>query len=85
VTRHLAAGRVLRVDARQRVSRLSVVEGCLWLTTTPAEGDVILGTGDEWHADGRWPVVVQAVGRTAVTVFVEVHGSKFEGLKRALT
>jgi hypothetical protein len=85
VTRHLAAGRVLRVDARQRVSRLTVVDGCLWLTTTPADGDVILRAGDVWHADGRWPVVVQAMGPATAAVSFDVHPSTFEGVKRALT
>jgi hypothetical protein len=84
VTCHIAAGRVLRVEAGQRVSRLSVLDGCLWLTTTPADGDVILRAGDEWHADGRWPVVVQAIGPAAATVSFDVRGSTSEGVKRAL-
>jgi hypothetical protein len=84
MTCHLAAGRVLRVEAPQRVSRLSVVDGCLWLTTTPADGDVLLRAGDTWHADGQWPVVVQAMRPTVLTVSFGAHRSAFTAVQRAL-
>lgn len=85
MTSHLAAGRVLRIDARQPISRLSVVDGCLWLTTTPADEDVILRKGDEWHADDRWPVVVQAIVATTVHVATRPTDATPQPQRRAAT
>jgi len=68
MTVHLASGRVLRLESGMRIARLRVLEGCLWLTTTPADADVILRAGDVWDADGRWPVIVQAMADANATV-----------------
>lgn len=59
----LRPGDVLRLDARPRTTvTLRVTRGIVWLTTTPAGGDIILREGDRLTLDRDWPVVVQAVG-----------------------
>ena len=66
VTFHLPAARLQRIDARDRIDALVVLDGCLWLTTTPADDDIILRTGDTWVADRCWPVVLQTIQATTI-------------------
>jgi len=75
----LVSGQVLRLEARMRITRLRVLEGCLWLTTTPADGDVLLRAGDVWDADDRWPIVVQAVADATAAVESVSPGLKTRG------
>ncbi|ODS53912.1 MAG: hypothetical protein ABS36_11950 [Acidobacteria bacterium SCN 69-37] len=66
MTFHLPAARLQRIDARDRIDALVVLDGCLWLTTTPADDDIILRTGDTWVADRCWPVVLQTIQATTI-------------------
>lgn len=65
-SRALLDGEVLRLDATARATMvLQVVHGTVWVTTTPAGGDVILGTGESLTVVRGWPVVAQALGSEA--------------------
>ena len=68
MTTHLAAGQLLRLDARSRTASLTVIHGTVWLTTTPAESDVILRPGDRLTITRGWPVVVEALSPSAIDV-----------------
>ncbi len=58
----LPADGVLRLDRSSRVKGVAVRSGTVWLTGTPAKGDVILRPGDRCRFDGGWPFVLQAIG-----------------------
>jgi Protein of unknown function (DUF2917) len=50
---------------------LKVREGIVWLTGTPAVGDVILRIGDRFVLDERWPFVVQAMEDAVIDLYRE--------------
>lgn len=68
MTTHLAPGQLWRVDATSRVAGLRVIAGTVWLTTTPADGDVILHAGDRLTIVGGWPIVVEALAPSTIVV-----------------
>lgn len=57
----LAKNAVLRIDRNSRVREIRIVSGKVWLTTTPADGDVILGAGEKWKPGTNSPVVIEAL------------------------
>ena len=66
----LHAGHVLRLDRRTAVAGLRVVDGAVWATTTPADGDMVLQAGDTLDDLQHVPVVVQALADTLLTLTV---------------
>ena len=80
---HLAAGAILRLE---RGSCLAVQQGLVWATTTPAAGDEIVHAGESLAIHKRWPVVVQALAASEVTVtagVAEVNASVFRRVRIA--
>jgi hypothetical protein len=61
VALQLVRGQVHRLERIDGVREIQVLAGVLWLTTTPAEGDVLLRAGDRFSASTGWPVVFEAV------------------------
>lgn len=57
---------VLRLTPENRISRITIVRGTIWLTASPANGDVLLSAGENFSLEGNWPFVVQALGEAAV-------------------
>jgi hypothetical protein len=53
---------VLRLTPENRISRITIVRGTIWLTASPANGDVLLSAGENFSLEGNWPFVVQALG-----------------------
>jgi hypothetical protein len=49
----------LRKECRLR--EMNVRQGVVWLTATPAYGDVILRRGDRFEFGDQWPFVLQAL------------------------
>lgn len=66
---HLHSGRVLRLKRTSAVSRIHVRQGAVWLTRTPADGDVILQAGDKLELDHGWPIVMQALQDSRVDLW----------------
>lgn len=60
-TRQLQNRQVFRLRKTEDVSRIQVRQGAVWLTRTPADGDVILRAGDRLDLEHGWPIVVQAL------------------------
>lgn len=52
---------VIRLEQRSGIKRIEVKSGMIWLTSTPAAGDVLLGAGDEFECETPWPYVLQAL------------------------
>jgi hypothetical protein len=62
ISLQLARGQVHRLDAADGVREIHVLDGKVWLTTTPAEGDVILRNTDRFAPTATaWPVVFEAL------------------------
>jgi hypothetical protein len=68
MTCHLAAGGTRRIDSADGFNVLTVVSGCIWVTTTPADQDIVLRSGDTWRSDSRWPVVIQAIDPATIAL-----------------
>lgn len=75
-TSHLRCGRVLRLKKTSNISRIHVRQGAVWLTRTPADGDVILRAGDKLDLDHGWPIVVQALQDSRVDLCVEARNGR---------
>jgi hypothetical protein len=58
---HLPRGMVLTLDQRDGVTGLQLTRGTVWITGTPARGDVVLGPGETYEFGNRWPYVVEAL------------------------
>ena len=59
---------VVRLETDCEVKRIRVREGQIWLTGAPADGDVVLGPGDEFELTGAWPFVLQALSNRDAVV-----------------
>lgn len=59
---HLRAHEVVRLTPERRAKHLEVRQGTVWLTGTPAQGDVLLSTGNRFNLNDNWPFVVEAIG-----------------------
>lgn len=66
VSLQLARGKVHRLDQADGVREIHVLDGVLWLTTTPAEGDIVLRSGERFSAPTTWPIVFEAMKDTSV-------------------
>jgi hypothetical protein len=57
----LRPGEVRRLDLAVRVRQIEVEQGVIWLTGSPADGDVLLRAGETYSPTGQWRFVVQAL------------------------
>jgi len=63
--RRLRRDEVARIERHSHVRTVETIRGTIWLTATPARGDVLLGPGDRFHLRGGWPFVLQAIEEDA--------------------
>lgn len=68
-TRQLQNRQVLRLRKAENVSHIHVRQGAVWLTRTPADGDVILQAGDRLDLEHGFPIVVQALQDSRVDLW----------------
>ena len=66
VTLELARGEVYRLDQRGNTHEIQVLDGTLWLTTTPAKGDIVLREGERYAAPESGLVVIEALKDASV-------------------
>ena len=59
--RGLACNQVIRLERRSRIKRIEIKTGVVWLTSTPANGDVFLRAGDVFECQKDWPYILQAL------------------------
>lgn len=62
----LQHGAVLRLERRSGVRRVGVIAGVVWLTSAPAQGDVLLQGGESFELRDGWPYVVEALARATL-------------------
>jgi Protein of unknown function (DUF2917) len=57
----LPRGKIIRLEKNSGVKSLESKSGVIWLTGTPANGDVLLSPGERFELRGNWPFVIQAL------------------------
>ena len=60
-TFRLVRNELVRVQKGSGLRAVCVRHGIVWLTGTPACGDVILRQGDRFEFENQWPFVLQAM------------------------
>jgi len=65
---HLWSAEIVRLEKDSGVKCIRVRNGWIWLTGTPADGDVVLGPGEEFELTGAWPFLLQALSNKDVMV-----------------
>ena len=66
---HLLRDEVIRLEASSTIASIEVESGLVWLTSTPANGDVLLRQGDQFTLRDHWPFVIQALGDARLRLF----------------
>lgn len=62
----LPRGAVLRLDLYDGGARLIVASGTVWLTATPAKGDILLNAGGDYLLNGDGSYVVEALAAAEI-------------------
>lgn len=57
----LPGDRVMALTRASGIRRLEVRAGSVWLTATPAGGDVLLKAGDVFYLKDQWPFILQSM------------------------
>jgi hypothetical protein len=71
ISLQLARGQVHRLDPADGVREIQVLDGILWLTTTPAEGDILLRATDRFSPPNKGAVVFEALKHASVLLVPE--------------
>src|ERR1041385_7187882 len=53
-TIHLKRGEVMRLEKNSRVKNIEAKNGIVWLTATPADGDILLRAGELFELQNNW-------------------------------
>ncbi len=64
----LHADEVLNVRRRSGATQIEVECGTIWLTDTPATGDMLLHAGDRFTTGNHSPYVLQALGAAKISI-----------------
>lgn len=64
----MQSGELVRLDEKSQVSLLEVREGLIWLTGTPANGDILLERGNQLRLTDQWPFLVQALNDSEIAL-----------------
>jgi hypothetical protein len=59
--RVLGRDEVMRLERRSGIKRIEIKAGIVWLTSTPAKGDLLLKAGDVFECEKNWPYVLQGL------------------------
>jgi hypothetical protein len=60
-TRRLERHQVIRLERNQPFKKVEVRSGVLWLTGTPANGDILLEQSQIFEFQNAWPYVIEAI------------------------
>jgi hypothetical protein len=59
---------VLCLNHNSGYAVIQVVQGTIWITSTPARGDILLRPGERFQLRGDWPFVLQALSETTIVL-----------------
>lgn len=65
---HLPPNQAVRFEKSSGVASLETKSGRLWLTGSPADGDVLLSPGQRFELKENWPYVIEALESSGVFV-----------------
>jgi len=71
ISLQLPRGQAHRLDAADGVREIQVLDGVVWLTTTPAEGDVLLRANDRFSTPNAGRIVFEALKDASVLLVPE--------------
>jgi Protein of unknown function (DUF2917) len=54
-------GEIIRLEKTSGVRNIEMKNGVVWLTGTPADGDVLLQDGERFELRNNWPYVIEAL------------------------
>lgn len=57
----LKRGEVIQLEKNSGVKNVETKSGVVWLTGMPANGDVLLQTGEKFELQNHWPYVFEAL------------------------
>lgn len=60
----LERGEVKRLNKNSGVRTIKVKSGVIWITGTPADGDILLQRGESLELRNQWPYVLEALEKT---------------------
>jgi hypothetical protein len=58
---YLKRGEIIRLTKNSGVCKVKTKNGIVWLTGTPADGDVVLQSGEQCELRNNWPYVLEAL------------------------
>ena len=67
-TLHLERHRVIRLEKEQQFKKVKVKSGVLWLTGTPATGDVLLRQDETFEFQNGFPYVIEAIEAAEISL-----------------
>jgi len=70
-TIHLKRDAVIRLEEKSGAKAIEIKSGTVWLTSTPANGDVLLHTGACFETAASWPYVIQAMEPTEILLLTQ--------------
>lgn len=62
----LKRGEVIRLEKDSGVRNIQAKSGILWLTATPADGDMLLQNGESFELGNHWPYILEALEEAEV-------------------
>ena len=62
---HLRQGEVLRLP-KSGLRCIEVQHGSIWLTAAPADGDVLLKSGEQFEPRHGWPIVLEPLADSEI-------------------
>jgi hypothetical protein len=65
---HLERHQVLRLERTRQFKKLELRSGIVWLTSTPANGDVILQQSQTFEFQNAWPYVIEAIETAEISL-----------------
>ncbi len=60
--------KIIRLEKNSGIKSIVARNGIVWLTGTPANGDVLLSPGERFELRGNWPFVIQALEATELSL-----------------
>jgi hypothetical protein len=66
----LKRGKVARLEKDSGVKTIETKAGVLWLTGTPADGDVLLQNAGRFDLRDRWPYIIEALEAAELLLFL---------------
>jgi hypothetical protein len=64
---------VIRLKKSSGIKTIEIKSGSVWLTGTPANGDLILQHGARFETSGEWPYIIQALEPAEIALLLTRH------------